>query len=47
MEADEVYGLVAWILAENGLIAADEVLNAATLPAVEMPARGVFVPQER
>ena len=47
LEADEVYGLVAWILAENGLIAADAVLNAATLPAVEMPARGVFVPQER
>lgn len=47
LEADEVYGLVAWILAENGIIAADEVLNAATLPAVEMPARGVFVPQER
>lgn len=47
LAADEVYGLVAWILAENGIIAADEVLNAATLPAVEMPARGVFVPQER
>ncbi len=47
LEAGEVYGLVAWILAENGIIAADEVLNAATLPAVEMPARGVFVPRER
>lgn len=47
LEADQVYGLVAWILAENGLIAADAVMNATTLPAVEMPARDIFVPQER
>ena len=45
--ADQVYGLVAWILAENSLIGADEVMNATTLPAVEMPARDIFVPQER
>ena len=44
---DEVYGLVAWILAENGIIGPDAVMNAETLPAVEMPARDVFVPQER
>ena len=44
---DEVYGLVAWILAGNGIIARDAVMNAATLPAVEMPARDIFVPQER
>ncbi|MCY4077592.1 MAG: cytochrome c [Acidobacteria bacterium] len=44
---DEVYGLVAWILAENGIIARDAVMNASTLPAVEMPARDIFVPQER
>jgi cytochrome c len=47
LEADQVYGLVAWILAENGLIGADEAMNATTLPAVEMPARDIFVPQER
>ena len=47
LEADQVYGLVAWILAENGLIGADDVMNATTLPAVEMPARDIFVPQER
>ena len=47
LEADQVYGLVAWILAENGLIAAADAMNAATLPAVEMPARDIFVPQER
>ena len=44
---DEVYGLVAWILVENGIIAPDAVMNAETLPAVEMPARDIFVPQER
>ena len=46
LTADEVYGLVAWILAENGIVAPDAVMNVETLPAVEMPARGVFVPQE-
>ena len=44
---DDVYGLVAWILAENGIITRDAVMNATTLPAVEMPARDIFVPQER
>ena len=47
LSPDEVYGLVAWILAENGLVGRDAVMNAETLPAVEMPARGIFVPQER
>ena len=47
LQADEVYGLVAWILAENGIIDRAAVLDAATLPAVEMPARDIFVPQER
>ena len=47
LQADEVYGLVAWILAENGIIARDAVLDAATLPEVEMPARDIFVPQAR
>ncbi len=47
LQPDEVYGLVAWILAENGIIERDAVLDAATLPAVEMPARDIFVPQAR
>ncbi len=47
LQPDEVYGLVAWILAENGIIAQDAVMDAATLPAVEMPARDIFVPQPR
>ena len=47
LQPEEVYSLVAWILAENGIIARDAVMDAATLPAVEMPARDIFVPQER
>ena len=47
LQPDEVYGLVAWILAENGIIAQDAVMDSATLPAVEMPARDIFVPQAR
>ena len=34
---DEYYALVAWILAQNGIIDEDEVMDAETLPAVRMP----------
>ncbi len=44
---DEVYALSAWLLAENGIIETDAVMNASTLAQVQMPARDVFVPQER
>ena len=35
------------ILERNGLIPADAVMNAETLPAVRMPARDRFVPDDR
>ncbi len=44
---DEVYALVAWILAENGVIGRADVMDATTLPAVAMPARDRFVPDDR
>ena len=44
---DEVYALTAWLLAENGIIGPDAAMNATSLPQVAMPARDVFVPQER
>ncbi len=44
---DQVYGLVAWILAKNEIIAEDAAMNAETLPAVVMPARDRFVPDDR
>lgn len=44
---DEVYALVAWILRQNGIIPADSVMDATTLPAVRMPNRHGFVPDPR
>jgi cytochrome c5 len=41
---DEVYALVAHLLVWNQIIAADAVLDAASLPKVRMPARDYFVP---
>ncbi len=42
---DEVYSLVAFILAQNKLIGKDDEMNAATLPKVRMPNRDNFVVQ--
>ena len=44
---DEVYGLVAFLLAANELIPQDAVVDAASLPKVKMPARDHFVPDTR
>lgn len=44
---DEVYAVVAYILNLNGLIPDDAVMDAASLPAVTMPARDRFVPDDR
>ena len=40
---DEVYGLAAYVLYLNGVIAETDVMNAATLPKVKMPNRDNFV----
>lgn len=40
---DEVYALSAYLLALNGIIDEDEVMNAATLPEVRMPNRDGFI----
>ena len=40
---DEVYALTAWILAENKLIGAEDVMDAQTLPKVKMPNRDNFI----
>jgi hypothetical protein len=44
---DEVYNLVAFLLASNELIPQDAVIDAASLPKVKMPAREHFVPDTR
>jgi S-disulfanyl-L-cysteine oxidoreductase SoxD len=40
---DEVYALTAYILAENKLIGANDMMNAQTLPKVTMPNRDNFI----
>ena len=40
---DEVYALTAYILAENKLIGANDMMNAQTLPKVKMPNRDNFI----
>ena len=47
LQTDEVFSLVAWVLAENEIIPSDAAMNAETLPQVRMPARGRFVPDDR
>ncbi len=44
---DEVYALCAYILQLNGVIKDDAVLNAQTLPTVQMPNRNGFIPFSR
>ena len=41
----EVYALTAYILAENKVIDAKQVINARTLPKVDMPNRNGFAPR--
>ena len=42
---DEVYALVAYIYAANGIIGESDVMNAQTLPKVRMPNRDGFIPR--
>ncbi len=44
---DEVYGVVAYLLNLNGIIANDATMNAQTLPKVAMPNREGFVKFQR
>jgi cytochrome c len=44
---DEVYAVVAFLLAQNEIIDKATVLDSATLAAVRMPARDKFVPDDR
>ena len=46
LSANEVYALTAFILAKSGIIQEDDVMDAKTLPKVQMPNRNGFVPQQ-
>jgi cytochrome c len=43
----ETYAVVAYLLYRNGIVPANAVLNARTLPQVKMPARARFVRDDR
>ena len=42
---DEVYAVVAFLLAQNKIIGETEAMNAETLPKVKMPNRDGFIPR--
>lgn len=44
---EEVYQLTAFLLYANGLLSEEEELDAKNLPKIEMPARKLFVPDDR
>ncbi|HYD65483.1 cytochrome c [Azospirillum sp.] len=44
---DEVYAITAYLLAEEGIIAADAVVDARSLPAIAMPNRDGFIDDPR
>lgn len=47
LSADEVYAVSAFLLNQNGIVAANTRLDAASLPRVVMPNRGGFVTDPR
>jgi cytochrome c len=47
LTADDVYAVSAYLLHLNGLIPADAVMDARSLPKVQMPNRDGFIPDDR
>ena len=47
LTADEIYAVLAYILAEGNSIDKAAVLDAETLPRVQMPNRDGFIPDPR
>jgi len=47
LNADQTYAVIAYLLWMNEIIPEDAVMDAETLPAVEMPARDRFVDDDR
>lgn len=46
LTSDEVYALVALLLYQNEIVPADTVLDAETLPTIEMPAHKHWLPRD-
>lgn len=47
LTADETYAVIAYLLYRNEIVAEDAIMSRETLPAVQMPARGRFVVDDR
>jgi hypothetical protein len=47
LTADQVYGVTAYLLHLNGIIGEQDIMDAKTLPLVQMPNRDGFVPDPR
>jgi hypothetical protein len=45
LSPDEVYSLSAFLLYRNGIVKEDELLDAKSLPRIQMPNRNGFVPE--
>ena len=46
LKPDEVYAVVAFLLYKNGIIQETDVMDATTLPKVQMPNRNGFMPEK-
>jgi cytochrome c len=44
---DDTYAVIAWLLARNGILPENAVVDSATLTHVRMPALSRFVPDDR
>jgi hypothetical protein len=44
LSSDEVYGLTAFLLTANKVISSKTILDARSLPAIQMPAKDLFIP---
>ena len=47
LTADETYAVIAWLLFQNQIIEEETVIDAQSLPKVEMPNRNGFIPDGR
>jgi S-disulfanyl-L-cysteine oxidoreductase SoxD len=47
LSPDETYSVIAWLLYQNQIIQEDIVIDAQTLPKIQMPNRNGFVPDPR
>jgi len=47
LSSDETYSVIAWLLFQNQIIPEDAVINAQTLPKVQMPNRNGFISDPR